>query len=178
MDLIFPGNLTHRFEADQGVQPDLGLEGSCVPLPFGFAHSPVLLACPTEPEKSNLAAGPNFGVHYCVLPTPEAIVRTKTSVFGGGYYSHGKQFLEELPIPTINFDTPTGVKEQDSIVSEVKKLIAMTDAAKKGFMTPATQDVVRKQIEMARDALECHLNNIFGLTTKDFDVIRSVPIPE
>ena len=32
-------------------------------------------------------------------PLSEAMVRTHTSPFRGGYYSHGKQFIEHLPIP-------------------------------------------------------------------------------
>lgn len=32
-------------------------------------------------------------------PLSEAFVRTNTSTFRGGYYSHGKQFIENLPIP-------------------------------------------------------------------------------
>ena len=110
-------------------------------------------------------------------PLSEAIIRTKTSVFGGGYYSHGKQFLEELPVPNINFASPDAVKEHDAVVADVKKLIALTDSTRNA-MTPATQSVASKQIEMTRDALEARLNSIFGLTSADFDVVRSVPIPE
>jgi hypothetical protein len=53
----------------------------------------------------------------------------------------------------------------------------MTDSTRSN-MTPATQAVTSKQIEMVRDALEARLNKLFGLTSADLDVIRSVPIPE
>jgi len=110
-------------------------------------------------------------------PLSEAIIRTETSVFGGGYYSHGKQFLEELPVPNINFASPDAVKEHDAVVVDVKKLITLTDSTRSA-MTPATQSVTSKQIKMMRDALEARLNRIFGLTRAGFDVIRSLPIPE
>jgi hypothetical protein len=64
MHLVLPGNLSNRFDTHQGFQTDFGLEGARVPLAFGFAHSSIAFACPVEPEKSNLAPGPNFGVHY------------------------------------------------------------------------------------------------------------------
>ena len=122
-----------------------------------------------------------YSIYYILAvlchPLSEAIIRTKTSVFRGGYYSHGKQFLEELPIPAIDFETPAGVREHASIVQEVRKLIDLTDSAKDA-MSPAKQDVILKQIKMARDVLESRLNKIFGLSAKDCDVIRSVPIPE
>lgn len=110
-------------------------------------------------------------------PLSEAIVRTRTSVFGGGYYSHGKQFLAELPIPTIDFRMPESVAEHSSVVEEVRRLILLTDSAK-GPLTPARHSDIDKQIEMARNALESHVNRIFGLTAKDNDIIQSVPIPE
>src|ERR1039457_1629448 len=71
MHLVFPCNLSNRLDAHQGFQSHLGLEGAHIPFPFSFAHSSAVLSCPAEPEKSNLATGPNYGVHFS--PTkPEA----------------------------------------------------------------------------------------------------------
>ena len=64
MHLVFPRNLSNRFDAHQGFQSHLRLEGTCIPFPFCFAHSPAFLSYPAEPEKSNLATGPNYGVHF------------------------------------------------------------------------------------------------------------------
>ena len=147
-------------------------------------------------ERDNVViSGGGNGPYYAIRPRPdspysiffilavlchplsEAIIRTKTSVFGGGYYSHGKQFLEELPVPKIDFASPDGVKEHNAVVDEVKKLIALTDSTKTA-MTPGKYAVSSKQIEMMREALESRLNKIFGLTQAGYDVIRSVPIPE
>src|SRR5664279_5551443 len=66
MHLVFPCNLSNRFDTHQGFQSHLRLEGTCIPLPFDLAHSSAVFSCPAEPEKSNLATGPNFGVHYWV----------------------------------------------------------------------------------------------------------------
>ena len=47
--------------------------------------------------------------HYLLAalnhPLSEAFVRTKTSVFRGGYYSHDKQFIDGLPIPVPDEQT-------------------------------------------------------------------------
>src|ERR1039458_10223102 len=64
MHLVVPRNLSNRLDAHQGFQSHLGLEGACIPFPFSFAHSSAVLSCPAEPEKSNLATGPNYGVHF------------------------------------------------------------------------------------------------------------------
>lgn len=126
-------------------------------------------------------AGSLYSIFYILAilchPLSEAIIRTKTSVFRGGYYSHGKQFLEELPIPAFDFGDSAAVKAHDAIVHEVKELIKLTDS-RKGAMTPASQGTIFKQIAMERNALESRLNNLFAVTAKDSDTVRSVPIPE
>lgn len=111
-------------------------------------------------------------------PLSEAIIRTKTSVFGGGYYSHGKQFLEELPVPNINFANLEEVKNHDAVVIEVKELIRLTELTGIAAMTPAMLNIRSKQIKKIRNDIEARLNGIYGISLIDFDIIRSVPIPE
>src|SRR5690606_34654311 len=49
-------------------------------------------------------------------PLSEAMVRTHTSPFRGGYYSHGKQFIEHLPIPPA---TPAQRTEIEMLVCQL-----------------------------------------------------------
>src|ERR1035437_3663491 len=64
MHLVVSCNLSNRLDPHQGFQSYFGLEGACIPFPFSFTHSSAVFSCPAEPEKSNLASGPNFGVHF------------------------------------------------------------------------------------------------------------------
>ena len=47
--------------------------------------------------------GASVSNHYLLAvlnhPLSEAFIRKNTSTFRGGYYSHGKQFIESLPVP-------------------------------------------------------------------------------
>src|ERR1039457_3674941 len=95
MHLVFSCNLSNRLDAHQGFQPDLGLEGACIPFPLCFAHSSAVLSCPAEPEKSNLATGPNYGVHFC---SP-------------------MRWLILSPIPTINIVTHGALSDRALMVS-------------------------------------------------------------
>jgi len=125
--------------------------------------------------------GNSYSIYFILAilchPISEAIIRTKTSVFAGGYYSHGKQFLEDLPVPRVDFDSPREKKKHDAVVEKVKKLISLTNSSHSS-MTPATHASIKKQILMLREDIELSLNMIYGLTTADSDIIRSVPIPE
>src|ERR1035437_9111870 len=72
MHLVVSCNLSNRLDPHQGFQSYFGLEGACIPFPFSFTHSSAVFSCPAEPEKSNLASGPNFGVHFSVAELREA----------------------------------------------------------------------------------------------------------
>ena len=52
----------------------------------------------------------------------ELLVRSKTSVFSGGYYSHGKQFIAGLPVRRIDFSNCKEVDLYEKAVDLVKKL--------------------------------------------------------
>src|ERR1035437_8999387 len=69
MHLVVSCNLSNRLDPHEGFQSYFGLEGACIPFPFSFTHSSAVFSCPAEPEKSNLASGPNFGVHFCSVST-------------------------------------------------------------------------------------------------------------
>ena len=64
MHLVFPRDRSNRFDHHKGFQSQLGIENTCIPFPFDLANSAAVLSGPAEPEKSNLATGPNFGIHF------------------------------------------------------------------------------------------------------------------
>ena len=52
----------------------------------------------------------------------ELLVKKTASTFRGGYYSHGKQFIAELPIRRIDFSDKSQKILHDSIVEKVHRL--------------------------------------------------------
>lgn len=103
-------------------------------------------------------------------PLSEAFVRTNTSTFRGGYYSHGKQFIENLPVPVP--------EEAQRIAVEVKaaELIAAIDdlaAARIG----RTRTRKQREVNELRSEVEQLVSAIFGLSAADKTTIDAVPIP-
>jgi type I restriction-modification system DNA methylase subunit len=103
-------------------------------------------------------------------PLSEAMIRTNTSPFRGGYYSHGKQFIEHLPIPSAPADK---VADIERLVGAV---IAANDAAV-AARTPHQRDVHEKNANALRDQIDGMVTEIFGLSDADLVTIRAVPIP-
>lgn len=112
--------------------------------------------------------------HYLLAvlnhPLSEALVRTNTSSFRGGYYSHGKQFIENLPIPV-----PT-VQERGSIEALVSQLIDTLDQIHIS-RTPHRTALLERQALDYRSQVESEISSLYGLSAADMDIVRGVPIP-
>ena len=112
--------------------------------------------------------------HYLLAvlhhPLSEAMVRSNTSVFRGRYYSHGKQFIKDLPIPIP--------PEADRRVVEgtVAQLIDAIDAAG-ASRTPQQRLVSKRHANILRQQIDGHISAFFDLSARDLEVIRAVPPP-
>jgi hypothetical protein len=104
-------------------------------------------------------------------PFSEALVRTKTSPFRGGYYSHGKQFIENLPVPI-----PTE-NERTEIDALVTSLIAVFDELSGLRIPRERQRKMREAIDLRAD-IENRVSAILGLSPADLAALRAVPVPE
>lgn len=103
-------------------------------------------------------------------PLSEAMVRTHTSSFRGGYYSHGKQFIEHLPIP------PATAQQRADIEALVGQLIGAYDAAH-AARTPHQRTIHERNATALRDQIEAYVSSLYGLSEADFALAKAVPLP-
>ena len=101
----------------------------------------------------------------------EAFVRTNTSVFRGGYYSHGKQFIETLPIPVPGEETKTKIE------ALVVRLISKWDTLALA-RTPQQRTQLHRSVDDLRQQIEHHVSCLFGLTDDELSIVNSVPVPD
>lgn len=103
-------------------------------------------------------------------PLCEAMVRMNTSTFRGGYYSHGKQFIEHLPIP------PATAAQRADIEQLVGDVIAANDALRQA-RTPHQQTLQERSFAALRADIEARVSALFGLAAADTAVVAAVPVP-
>jgi hypothetical protein len=119
-------------------------------------------------------AGTGVSDHYLLAvlnhPVSEAFVRTKTSTFRGGYYSHGKQFIEVLPVPVPSAADRSAV---EALVIQLISMLERVEAAR----TPRERTLLERQAVDLRAQVEARITALFGLSAAEMDVIRAVPIP-
>lgn len=104
-------------------------------------------------------------------PLSEAFVRTETSVFRGGYYSHGKQFIQTLPIPIAEALIRTEIEDV------VAALIARFQALSSARIRP-DRALLKRETEDLRRELRGRVDQVFGLSASDVGIVDSVPIPD
>jgi hypothetical protein len=103
-------------------------------------------------------------------PLCEAMVRTNTSTFRGGYYSHGKQFIEHLPVPVA------GDLERAELDELVRRVIEANDAARAARTSHLRDRHVRTAAAL-RDQVEARVSALFRLSAEEVALARAVPVP-
>jgi hypothetical protein len=112
--------------------------------------------------------------HYLLAvlnhPLSEAFVRTNTSPFRGGYYSHGKQFIQNLPIPV-----PTDAERRavEALVQGLIKVLGAVETAR----TPHQRTIQERRADEFKTQIENRISALFGLSDADMGLARAVPVP-
>lgn len=117
---------------------------------------------------------PQYSLFYFmgILSHPlfENMVKAGASEFIGAYYSHGKQFIENIPIRQIDFDNPTEKRLYDSIIKSVKSLID----SKIQFRSAAygsKRTVLQRKIDLLFDKLIQNINQLYGISDDEFNQV-------
>ena len=103
-------------------------------------------------------------------PLSEAMIRCKTSVFRGGYYSHGKQFIEHLPIPNISRAL------KNKIATLVIKLIECNELLNQTII-PHKTVLLERKCNNLRSSIEDKVSLLLGLSKEELLIIKEMPIP-
>ncbi len=104
-------------------------------------------------------------------PVIEAMIKTgKTSNFKGGYYSHGKQFIECLPFMTIDFNNPQEKRIHDIIANSVKRL-SILNSYKQNTKIPHKKQIFERRINNLKNDITKHVNCLYGF---DDDMLKII----
>ena len=120
-------------------------------------------------------SGELLGLHYLLAvlshPVLEMMVQTRGSVFQGGYVSHGKQFVQELPIRGIAWDDPSEKEAHDQIVKLSQAMIVSVEAETKATLPQERQAQKRRQVALKRQ-LNGLIEKLYGITSADLKMVE------
>ncbi|MFF2287429.1 Eco57I restriction-modification methylase domain-containing protein [Peribacillus butanolivorans] len=113
---------------------------------------------------------------YAILihPITEGFLKSGyTSYFGGGYYSHGKQFVEKLPFREIDFTDENEKQKHDQITLWVKDIIDSTCELEDGLM-PREKARTKKKITQLRKNVEKEVFSLYNLNLHEQKLILNL----
>lgn len=122
----------------------------------------------------SLLTNSDYSLYYIlgILSHPifEAKVKAGASEFRGAYYSHGKQFIENLPIRKIDFTNTEETKLHNNIVKTVKNLIS-TKATYNRINISAKKKVMQHKMDLLFNSLIEQINFIYEITNDDLNTL-------
>lgn len=142
--------------------------------PYGLDQSNALFTGGGNGPYYSLIKTTEYSIYYLLgilaHPAIEAMVKSGASTFRGDYYSHGKQFLENLPIKEVNFDVPSEKAEYDHIVMEVQALIRSKQKIK-SERNPTNKRLLQRRHDQRFSQLIQRINRLYGLTTTEVSIV-------
>ncbi|WP_165800695.1 class I SAM-dependent DNA methyltransferase, partial [Flavobacterium sp. WLB] len=103
-------------------------------------------------------------------PLFEAMVKSGASEFRGSYYSHGKQFIENIPIKKINFSNPLDKKDHDDIVTVVKSIITTKNLYNNTHIN-SNKNILQRKLSLLQKKLYHAVNKIYDIDENDIKTV-------
>jgi len=91
----------------------------------------------------------------------------------GGFFRYFTQFIEQLPIRTINFDDPADAARHDKMVALVERMLALHRKLAAATVPP-DKTLYQRQIEATDRQIDALVYELYGLTEEEVGVIESL----
>jgi len=107
----------------------------------------------------------------------DLLVKNWSSVFRGGYYSYGKQYIEKLPMPDLDMKDHCNMKLHDRVVDIVKRLRHQERRLGKTEI-PARKALITSQMNLLRDELNDIVYSLYDLTEDEKEFLRNLDLSQ
>ena len=122
----------------------------------------------------SILPGKRYSIYYILAiishPVFESLVKSRASEFRGAYYSHGKQFIANLPIRRIAWNSKKDRTAHDKIVESAKAAVEAKvnlDEAK----LPEKRKVLKQKLAIRQRAVIKAVNDLYKITEDDLGSI-------
>ncbi len=101
-------------------------------------------------------------------------LKSYSSHFSGGYFAFNKQYIEQLPIRTIDFANPADVKCHDRMVSLVESMLALHRQSAAARL-PDEKERLERQIQATDRQIDALVYELYGLTAEEIKIVEGNP---
>lgn len=98
-------------------------------------------------------------------------LRSISNIFRGGWITCTKQYVETLPIRTINFSDPADKARHDQLTQLVESMLAL-HRHKAAAPTQSEQELFQRQIEATDRQIDALVYRLYGLTEAEIAIVE------
>lgn len=96
-------------------------------------------------------------------PVFEAMIKARPSLFRGNYISHGKQFIEDIPIHMIDFSNPVETNYYNEIIRLMQQLITTAELQERENV-PQSRNVLAKKSNLLQQKVQEIINYLYSIS--------------
>ena len=96
-------------------------------------------------------------------------LKTISTPYQHGYIALNRQYIEQLPIRTINFSNPAEKAAHDKMVSLVERMLELH---KRSARTPQEKEMLAREIEATDAQIDRLVYELYGLTEEEIRIVE------
>jgi len=120
--------------------------------------------------KRDVAESPKYVLGLLNSKVLDFYLKNVSTTMRGGFFRYFTQFIEQLPIHTINFSDPADKARHDKMVQLVESMLAL-HKHKAAANTQADQELYQRQIVATDRKIDALVHELYGLTPEDIEII-------
>ena len=90
----------------------------------------------------------------------------------GGFFRYFAQYIEQLPIRTIDFSDPTDKARHDRMVEMVERMLAL-HKQRAATRTPAEKTQLQHQIDATDGQIDRLVYELYDLTEEEIEIVEA-----
>jgi len=94
-----------------------------------------------------------------------------SSRFRGGYYAYNRQYIEQLPVRTVDISDPEEVAWHDQVVGLVKRMLALHEKLTVARIGQE-KSIIQRQIEATDQQINRLVYELYRLTEEEIQIVE------
>lgn len=102
----------------------------------------------------------------------DAHLKSSSTAFSGGYYAFNRQYIEPLPIRSIDFSDPTDKARHDKMIVLVDQMLDL-QRRKATAKDSAEQERLQRLIDSTDAQIDALVYELYGLTAEEIAMVEA-----
>ena len=121
--------------------------------------------------KSSVAESAKYILGLLNSKALDFYLKSISTTMRGGFFRYFTQFIEQLPIRTINFSDPTDKASHDKMVELVERMLSLHKELA-AARTPDEKTRLQRQIDAIDHQIDQLVYELYGLTEKEIQIVE------